>query len=175
MSPELILTHLFYAICATWLVSYQSSVSYIQTSSESWVNLPILPSPLELSLYLYFLILLIVRQLFYWQVMLPHSAWEIIPSWHGCCIIDFLTQWLLSKTCTRLGSSVYLLREELVRPYFSLRNYSCAVNRCWERDSHIPVTQPLVSLAQEISSMPHSLKEIFGKKSSMGAGKSKRR
>lgn len=81
----------------------------------------------------------------------------------------------MNKTCTRLGSSVYLLREELVRPYFSLRNYSCAVNRCWERDSHIPVTQPLVSLAQEISSMPHSLKEIFGKKSSMGAGKSKRR
>lgn len=49
------------------------------------------------------------------------------------------------------------------------------VNRCWERESHIPVTQPLVSLAQEIPSKPHSLKEHLGKKSSVGAGKSKRR
>ena len=70
---------------------------------------------------------------------------------------------LISVPDVRGASETLLLPEELQ-----------AVTRCWERDSHILATQPLVSLAQEIPSKSHSLKELFGKKSSVGAGKSKR-
>lgn len=60
---------------------------------------------------------------------------------------------LIGVLDVRGASETLLLPEELQ-----------AATRCWERESHILATRPLVSLAQEIPSKPHSLKELLGRK-----------